>query len=109
MFGDALHEGPDDPGVDVEEVVAGHSGLAGDACGDDHELRVERRGREGRGEGGRGGGAWEESTSVLDFRLRSGASALHIISLAASLTSTPLRQSPSSASPQKPVTCRRLS
>lgn len=38
VLDDAVDERLDDPGVDLEEVVAGHAGLAGDAGGDDDEV-----------------------------------------------------------------------
>ena len=38
--GDGLGEARDDAGVDLEEVVAGHAGLAGDARGDDDDVGI---------------------------------------------------------------------
>ena len=50
-LGGHLNEALDDAGVDVEQVVTGHAGLAGDASGDDDDLGV----LEGGGEAGGGG------------------------------------------------------
>lgn len=46
VLGDGLGEVAHDTGVDVEEVVAGHSRLAGDAGGDDDEVAADEGGLE---------------------------------------------------------------
>lgn len=46
MLGDGLGEVAHDSGVDVEEVVAGHPRLAGDAGGDDDEVAADEGGLE---------------------------------------------------------------
>ncbi len=37
---DRLADGPDDPGIDLDQIVAAHPGLARDAGGDDHDIGV---------------------------------------------------------------------
>ena len=46
MSRDGNGQSVDDAGVDVEKVVAGHSRFAGDACGDDDEVRAGEGGGE---------------------------------------------------------------
>ena len=55
--------------VDVEEVVAGHAGLAGQASGDDHQLAALQGGRQLVGAGVgldlRGAGVSEQGICLL--------------------------------------------
>lgn len=44
VLGDSSDEGLHNASVDVEEVIAGHAGLAGHACGNDHEVTALQSG-----------------------------------------------------------------
>jgi hypothetical protein len=49
VFGDGLGQVADDGGVGVEEIIAGHARLAGDAGGDDDDLGAREALAQGRG------------------------------------------------------------
>lgn len=40
VFGDGSAKGLNDASIDVEEIIAGHARLAGDAGGDDDDVRI---------------------------------------------------------------------